>query len=168
MNNTLKLQCKESGEPHPEGVHAAVCVDVIDLGLVESEFQGHRRLVNKVRLVFETEQKDHTGKNWTLSKTLTASLHPNARLTDLRGKWRGRPVLPGEALDLAKLIGGSCTLVVSHQQSFPGRTYARIEAISKPMRKLVPSGNYDPKLARQRIFEWRTQTMAGAIRHVRS
>ena len=48
------LQSKAGGDfkPHPEGIHSAVCVDVIDLGMVESEFQGQRRLVNKVRLAF--------------------------------------------------------------------------------------------------------------------
>ena len=31
---TMILQCKDSGDfkPHPEGIHPAVCVDVIDLG----------------------------------------------------------------------------------------------------------------------------------------
>lgn len=48
----MVLQSKIGGDymPHPEGIHPAVCVDVIDLGLVETEFQGQRRLVNKVRL----------------------------------------------------------------------------------------------------------------------
>ena len=39
MSNMV-LQCNEGGnfEPHPEGIHPAVCVDIMDLGLVETEF----------------------------------------------------------------------------------------------------------------------------------
>src|SRR5262249_58140229 len=88
---SLVLESKAGGDfkPHVEGIHPAVCVDVIDLGLVETEFQGQKRLVNKVRLFFETEQKNEEGKNCIVSKTFTASLHPKAKLAGFFGKWRG-------------------------------------------------------------------------------
>ena len=97
----------------------------------------------------------------SMSKTFTASLHPKAKLAEFLGKWRGRPVVPGESIDLAKLIGACCTLVISHQQNMVGRTYASIDAVSKPTRKVVPSGHYDPALARQRIAEWKAKEAAG-------
>ncbi len=160
----LVLESKVGGDfrPHVEGIHPAVCVDVIDLGLVETEFQGQRRLVNKVRVVFETEQKTEDGRNCTITKTFTASLHPKAKLAEFLGKWRGRPVVPGESIDLAKLIGANCTLVVSHQTNMVGRTYASIDAVSKPTKRLVPSGSYDAALARQRIAEWKAKEMQNA------
>lgn len=162
MSNMV-LQCKESGEfkPHPEGIHPAVCVDVMDLGLVETEFQGQKKMVNKVKLVFESEQKTEDGKaNCTVSKNFTASLHPKAKLAEFLGKWRGRPVVPGETIDLAKLIGASCTLVISHQQNMSGKTYAAIDAVSKPTKKVTPSGTYDPAAARQRFAEWKAKASA--------
>lgn len=153
------LQSKVGGDfkPHPEGIHPAVCVDLIDLGLVESEWQGQRRLVNKLRLVFETEQRGEDGRNCITTRTFTASLHPKAKLSEFIGKWRGRPVVPGESIDLSKLIGANCTLVISHQQNMVGRTYASIDAVSKPTKRLVASGSYDPALARQRIAEWKAK-----------
>jgi len=151
-------------KPHPEGIHPAVCVDLIDLGVVESEWQGQHRLVNKVRLVFESEQRGEDGRNCIITKTFTASLHPKAKLSEFIGKWRGRPVVPGESIDLAKLIGANCTLVISHQQNMVGRTYASIDAVSKPTKRLVASGSYDPALARQRIAEWKAKEQAGGGR----
>jgi hypothetical protein len=155
MSNMV-LQCKESGDfkPHPEGIHPAVCVDVMDLGLTESEYQGKKRMVNKVKLVFESEQMTDDGKRCTVARNFTASLHKKSKLAEFLGKWRGRPVLPPEKVHLAKLLGESCTLVVSHQQNLNGKTYASIDAVSKPMRKLAPSGHYDPAVARQRYAEW--------------
>lgn len=156
---SMILQCKDSGDfkPHPEGIHPAICVDVIDLGMVTTEFQGQTRIVNKLKLVFESEQKTDDGKNCTVSKNFTASLHPKAKLAEFLGKWRGRPVVPGESIDLAKLIGACCTLVISHQQNMVGKTYASIDAVSKPTKKLAASGCYDPAAARQRIEEWKAK-----------
>ena len=161
---SMVLEAKVSGDfkPHPEGIHSAVCVDVIDLGLVETEFQGQRRMVNKLRLVFESEQRMEDGRNCTISKNFTASLHPKAKLAEFLGKWRGRAVVPGETIDLRKLIGACCMIVVGHQQNQQGRTYAGIDAISKPTKRVAPSGHYDPIATRQRIEEWKAKQAAPA------
>ena len=163
MSN-LTLTSKDGGDfkPHPEGIHPAICVDVMDLGLMETEFQGVRKMVNKLKLVFESEQKTEDGKACSVSKNFTASLHPKAKLAEFLGKWRGRPVLPGETIDLAKLIGASCTLVISHQQNLVGKTYASIDAVSKPTRKVMPSGTYDPAATRQRMADWKAKQGAVA------
>ena len=132
-------------------------------GLVTTEFQGQTRVVNKLKLVFESEQKTEDGQNCTVSRNFTASLHPKAKLAEFLGKWRGRPVLPGESIDLGRLIGACCTLVISHQQNMVGRTYASIDAVSKPTRKVIPSGGYDPAAVRQRIEEWKTRQASGRV-----
>ncbi len=169
MSNIV-LQCKDSGDfkPHPEGIHPAVCLDVMDLGLVESEFQGQRKMVNKVKITFESEAKTDDGKRCSVSKNFTASLHPKAKLAEFLGKWRGRPVAPGETIDLQKLIGACCTLVISHQRNLAGKTYASIDAVSKPTRKVTPSGLYDPAAARQRYADWKAKQIGGLRPEVRS
>ena len=154
---SITLQCRETSKPHPEGVFSANCVDWVDLGLVEVEYQGQKKMAQKVRGFFETEYRDENGKAGLVSKTFTASLHPKAKLAEYLGKWRGRPVVPGETLDLDKLIGLSCTLVISHQQNLVGRTYSAIDAISKPTKKVTPSGQYDPVETRRRIADWKAR-----------
>jgi hypothetical protein len=158
MSNMI-LQCKDSGDfkPHPEGIHPAVCVDVMDLGLVETEFQGVKKIVEKVKITFESEAKTEDGKPCSVFRSFSASLHPKSNLAAFLGKWRGRPVAPGESIDLQKLIGASCTLVISHQKNLAGKTYASIDAVSKPTRKVMPSGTYDPAAARQRYAEWKAK-----------
>ena len=155
MSN-LVLQCKDTGniKPHREGIWPGVCLDVIELGLMWSEFQGQRKLVPKVKIVFETEDVGEDGKRCIVTKNFTASLHPKAKLAEFLGKWRGRPVVPGESIDLGRLIGACCTLVISHQKNLAGRTYASIDAISKPTKSVAASGAYDPVAMRQRIAEW--------------
>ena len=168
--NSLTLTCKDSGDfkPHPEGIHPAVCLDVMDLGLVESDYQGQRKMVNKVKVIFESEATTDDGKRCSVFRTFTASLHPKAKLAEFIGKWRGRPVVPGESIDLGKLIGACCTLVISHQKNLAGKTYASIDAVSKPTRKVTPSGLYDPAAARQRYAEWKAKQVGGQRPEVRS
>ena len=159
MSN-LTLTCKDSGDfkPHPEGIHPAVCVDVMDLGLVETDFQGVKKMVEKVKVTFESEAKTDDGKPCTVFRSFSASLHPKSNLSTFLSKWRGRPVVPGESIELQKLIGASCTLVISHQKNMAGKTYASIDAVSKPTRKVTPSGTYDPAAARQRYADWCLRT----------
>jgi len=163
MNNNLTLTCKESTDfkPHPEGIHPAVCVDVMDLGLVETEYQGVKKMVNKVKLTFESEAKTDDGKPCAVSKTFSASLHSKSNLAAFLGKWRGRPVQPGECISLEKLIGASCTLVISHQLSLAGKTYAAIDAVSKPTKRVAPSGLYDAAVARERYADWKAKQAGG-------
>jgi len=152
MSN-LVLECKDSGDfkPHPEGIHPAVCVDVMDLGLVESEYQGQRRMVNKVKLVFESEQKTEDGKPCTVVQELHGEPASEGEAAEFLGSGAGARWCRGEKIDLAKLLGASCTLVISHQQNMVGKTYASIDAVSKPTKRVTPSGTYDPALARQRL-----------------
>jgi hypothetical protein len=114
-----------------------------------------------VRLVFETEEVLEDGRNATIHKRFTASVHPKSRLAEFLGKWRGKPVADGESIDLAKLIGASCTLIISHEER-EGRTYASIDMVSKPTKKLKPSGHYDPAAARERIAHWAAKDAAAA------
>lgn len=169
MNN-LTLTCKDSGDfkPHPEGIHPAVCVDVMDLGLVETDFQGVKKMVNKVKLTFESEALTEDGKRCSVFRSFSASLHPKSNLAAFVSKWRGRPVLPGETIGLDKLIGASCTLVISHQQNMVGKTYASIDAVSKPTKKVTPSGTYDPAAARQRYADWKAKQGGSQKPEVRS
>jgi hypothetical protein len=43
-----------------------------------------------------------------------------------------------------------------------GKTYASIDAVSKPTKKVAPSGQYDPAAARQRYAEWQTRSALNA------
>ena len=55
------------------------------------------------------------------------------------------------------MLGACCTLVISHQQNMTGKTYASIDAVSKPTKKVTASGTYDTAAARQRFAEWKAK-----------
>jgi hypothetical protein len=127
--------------PAPEGVHQAVCVDVVDLGQVDGPF-GRRQ---KCRLVFELDKKMINGAHFITYKTYTASMNEKSSLhKDLR-VWRGKPFTAEElkGFDVEQVIGKSCQVAISHVEK-DGTVYGNITAIMKPDKgKAYPaSGSY--------------------------
>lgn len=132
--------------PAPEGMWAAVCVDVIDKGEVETTWG----LKPKVRIVWEIESLMDDGRRFIIGKTYTSSLHEKATLRkDLKG-WRGRDFTADElrAFDLETVLGAPARLLVQHDER-EGIVYANVTAVLKaePKRRLTASGTYTRKPA---------------------
>jgi hypothetical protein len=120
--------------PAPEGLHFAVCCDIVDLGLVKTSWQGQEAIKDMVRLVWQTEERMTTGpkvgKPYMINKRYTSSVHPKATLRIHIESWRGKRFTDEEfaAFDIEKLIGICCQIQIAHNVS-AGETYANIQAI---------------------------------------
>src|SRR5262252_5388304 len=96
--------------PAPEGSHSAVCVDVVDLGILELTFNGLTDRKHMVRLVWQIDEDMENGKPFTVSRRFTLSLHKKAALRAAIESWRGR-ILTEAAVggfDVEELLGCSC------------------------------------------------------------
>lgn len=130
--------------PAPEGVHHAVCVDVVDLGNVEVEWQGKKKLQHKVNVVWQISETRDDDTRFRLFKRYTLSLSDKANLRKDLESWRGRAFTEDElrGFDVEKLIGANCLLNVVHRKSNDGtKTYANVVSIMplvKGMPKLEP------------------------------
>lgn len=126
--------------PAPEGLHQAVCVDVVDLGLVETKWG----MKPKVRIVWQiNEEEPGTGKRFVVMSTYTLSLSEKAILRHHLEAWRGRKFTQQEleGFDLEKLLGVNCQVQLVHNVAEGGRTYANVQAVvalAKHMPKIVP------------------------------
>lgn len=132
----------------PEGLFNAVCVDVVDLGHIETTFgQKH-----KCSLIFELEEEDETGQRFIVGKRYTVSLNEKASLRKELERWQGRAFTPEElklGVDTEWFIGRSCKLFIAHRET-QERTYANIETILPPDKRgklpnwdqVIPSGAY--------------------------
>jgi hypothetical protein len=80
----------------PEGPQQLVCVDVIDLGIVDGKF-GPKP---KVRLVFQTADVDETsGRPYRVSKQYSNSLNEKATLRKDIESWLGKKLTTDQARD---------------------------------------------------------------------
>lgn len=134
--------------PAPEGVHQAVCVDVIDLGMLKSLFpdekNGKEKFQHKVNVVWQIEELRDDGKRHLLYKRYTLSLHEKAALRHDLESWRGRAFTFDELVgfDVEKLKAANCFVNVQHKKSQDGsRTYANVVSIMP-----VPKNLKLPKL----------------------
>src|SRR5688572_1899141 len=122
------LILRDSGKtftPAPEGGHSAVCVDVVDLGIVKTEWKGKEKQVHKCRIVFEIGEQMENGQPFTVSQQFTASLSEKANLRKFLEAWRGRPFTPEElaGFDTEQLIHAPAVVQVVHRER-EGKVYA--------------------------------------------
>lgn len=121
--------------PAPQGVHQAVCVDVVDMGLMETTFQGVTKMQHKVRIVWQIEEAMEDGKPFLVQKRYTLSLHEKAQLRKDLESWRSRPFTDAELkrFDVETILGVNALLNVMHV-SKDGKTYANVTAVM-PIKK---------------------------------
>jgi len=135
-----------SRELPPPGSYSAVCVDVVDLGMVETHYKDNTKMTHKCRVVFEIAEYRKDGTPYTIGERFTASLAEKATLRKFLEGWRGRAFTPEElrGFDLEALIGAPAIVAVVHRES-GGKTYDNISSASKLMKgmpPLKPSGKY--------------------------
>jgi hypothetical protein len=119
-------------EVAPAGSYSAVCVDVIDLGMVMETFAGETKEQHKIKIVWEIDEKRKDGKRHQVNQRYTNSLYRLAKLRRHLESWHGQPLSDDECvhLDLESLIGQPCMLSVVHNVSGEN-TYANVAAVMK-------------------------------------
>lgn len=118
--------------PAPAGAHSAVCVDVVDLGVLEVNFGGKSKKQHKIRLVWQIEEVMADNKPYIVQKRYTLSLHEKASLRKDLESWRGRAFTTAEleGFDVETVIGVPCLLNVIETQK-DGATYANVSSIMR-------------------------------------
>lgn len=145
--------------PAPEGLHSAVCVDVVDKGMVSSSWgEAH-----KIQIRWQLEDHDpKTDKPYMVVSTYTLSLHEKSRLRPVLEAWRGRKFTAeeSEGFDLEKLVGANCQIQVIHNIKDGGETYANVQAVvpaAKNAPKLRPNGEYIRVIDREKRAQLESQ-----------
>lgn len=130
---------ESSFDPCPEGLHQAVCVDVVDLGVLETQWGDKHKV--EVRWQIDLDNP-RTGKRFEVRKRYTLSLHEKAQLRKDLECWRGRKFSEEElkGFDLEKLLTVNCQVQVIHNISDEGKVYDNVQA-------LVPHNSKLPKIA---------------------
>lgn len=133
--------------PCPAGSHHATCIRIIDLGTQRIEYNGEVKTQPKILIQWEVlSQNDpdmqmSDGRPYIISRRYTASMHSKSQLAADLKSWRGRDFSPEERVgfDIRNILGKTCLLSVSHEQSKDGqRTYANIAGIANKLKSFEP------------------------------
>ena len=111
------------------GLYPATCIDVIDLGMVNSEMYGAK---HKIRLVFVTSQIKEDGTPITVRQTYNLSLHDRSTLGKHLVSWRSKPFTPQEkqGFDIERLVGAAAYINIVHVTKGEN-TYANVDTIMR-------------------------------------
>ena len=136
---------------------------MIQIGTIEEEIRGEKKMLHKVIINFELptelkEFKDGEGeKPFAISKEFTLSLNEKATLRKFLAGWRSKDFSEDEAksFDITKLLGIPCLLNIIHKTSKSNNIYAEIASASP-----VPKGmSVPPQINGSRVlsydeFDW--------------
>lgn len=134
---------KSTLPPHPAEQYAATCIDVIDHGYVDSNYQGTVSKKHKCTIRFwcgeyHTKEDGETVPLYVGAR-FTVSLHENSALRPFLEKWRGRKFTAEELhkFDVESLIGAPAFVQITHNQTGE-KTYANIESIMRLPKGVEP------------------------------
>jgi hypothetical protein len=126
------------------GTYVGRCYSMIELGTIETTFNGKPKKAHKVCITWElpteleTFKEENGPEPFMVSKTYTLSMHEKASLRKDLESWRGKKYTNEEAVkvDITKLLGQPCILSVIHEagKEDASKTYVTISAISKLMK----------------------------------
>ncbi len=138
----MPIIAKETGGDFanaPAGTYAAICVDVVDLGVLETNYNGQVKSQHKIRLVWQLDENQPNGKPFLISKRYTLSLHEKAGLRKDLESWRGRPFTETEraGFDVEVLLAAPALINVLHNVN-GGKTYANVAGIMKLPKSMFP------------------------------
>ena len=127
--------------PAPEGIHQAVCCDVIDHGICETKFGTKPR----VELRWVINEVNDDGRLFMVTKRYTASLNEKANLRKDLQNWRGREFTPEElaGFDPKNVLGKACLLSIT----LSDKGKARVTGVSG-----IPKGMDVPKQVNPSVY----------------
>jgi hypothetical protein len=123
---------RKSFAPAPEGTHQAVCVDILDKGMLPNKFK-EGQLQHKIDIAWEIDETRDDGKRFVVFKRYTLSLDDRSNLRRDLQAWRGKPFTPAElaGFDVETVKGANCLVNILWNKSDDGtRTYANVMSVS--------------------------------------
>lgn len=148
----------EEFEKIPTGMHSAICVNVFDMGYQKSIIGSDEIIAHKIAILWEIDQKNSKGENFTVCAEYTASLNQRANLRKILESWRGKAFTKEElnGFDLDNVKNKMCTLNLVEKVKNNGKTWVDVASVSpkhkdsKQFQVTVESG-YVPKWVIEKI-----------------
>lgn len=134
---------KENGTtftPAPEGVHQAVCCDVIPaFQVTRKKPNGDEYKRDEVTIIWQLDKQnpDNGNKRFQVRRIFGLSLSQKSHLRPFLESWRGRKFTDAElkdGFDVEKLIGVNCNLQIIHDGDWAN------------VQNVMPLGNTQPKI----------------------
>ena len=140
--------------PAPAGTYRGVCVDVVDLGMIEETWDGIPKRTHKIRIVWQIDELMEDGRPYVASNRYTLSFDPKANLRKMIEGWTGENYTDHEAqgFDVEGMVGVSGIITITHRAGSKGGTFANVTGVAplmKGMPRLAPTDHYTRVIDRE-------------------
>lgn len=165
INSPIKKNTER--ELVPAGNHIARLYSIVHIGIVDEQYMGEDKQVDKVRLTFELPEESRefggVSKPMVISQEYTNSMHEKAKLGALvRGmlgvEWH--PNEDTESMDITGLIGKACMLNVIHRTSAKGSEYTQIVSAAPLPKGIEAKDQFNPNFIFDYDENWDEVTLA--------
>ena len=114
--------------PAPEGLHQAVCCDIIDMGLQDNKFGPPREVV---KISWQLAERMEDGRRFLVSRPFTSSTYEKAGLWNFLTSWLGHRFSrqEREQFDLETLLEKNCQVQITHVTGKEDQIYSRVETV---------------------------------------
>lgn len=111
------------------GSYPARCIQIVELGTHQSEYQGEVKNRKEILIVWELSELMEDGRPFVAHWRGTQSRNEKSKLYDLLTKWRGKKFTPQEWNEFmpSKVLDSCCLLSVSKNTSKAGKEFNRVE-----------------------------------------
>ena len=126
------------------GTYVARCYSMIELGTIETEFNGEKKSAHRVLIHWElpTELevfREELGQQpYSVSKEYTLSMHEKSNLRRDLESWRGKTFTESECerFDITKLLSKPCILNIIHEagKKDASKKYVKVASVNKMMK----------------------------------
>lgn len=130
MSTILKYESSSDWENPKVGMTAAICIDVVDLGLQTTSYGDKYQ----IKLVFQLDQERSDGKPMRIGRKYTKTLDDKGNFRKDLKSWRGADLTTEELaeFDADKLIGAQAQVLITEFQKTDGTAGTSIGAITPP------------------------------------
>ena len=130
MSTILKYESSSDWENPKVGMTAAICIDVVDLGLQTTSYGDKYQ----IKLVFQLDQERSDGKPMRIGRKYTKTLDDKGNFRKDLKSWRGADLTTEELaeFDADKLIGAQAQVLITEFQKTDGTPGTSIGAITPP------------------------------------
>lgn len=140
MTDDLILK-REPREVHPAGQFPVVCLDLIDMGMRVSDFNGKETSAHSCVFIFGTGEKSSKGMEFYIPYECNITFGEKSKLLKFLTQWRGKPFQAqelSEGFKLSSLVGKQALVSLSVRTSKSGNDYAVIETIMPLPKGMTP------------------------------
>ena len=149
--STFAPKPQSSYTPAPAGTHVARCVQLINIGTIDGEYEGKPIRSYKIRLAWELPNEtkvfdEAKGPQPILvNQEFTLSLGAKAGLRKIVEGMIGVVLKDEEAysFDIEKIVGMPCLLTIIHKTSTKGKVYDKIASASPLVKGMTVPEQYN-------------------------